>query len=217
MAFQKNRLWHLAQRLEWWWWRKYLHNKDTDTYLSWKRQYWSDFVMKLPSTFHHITQKNILDAGCGPAGIFMIMGENTVTALDPLLNQYDTLAHFDRQQYPYCTFINSSIESYSPTHPYDYVFSLNAINHVADLPLCIRNIYGYLRDGGTAIISTDVHRYPLLKKLLRIIPTDALHPQQDDAKDYINILEKTGFKHIEILPLEPENPLFDYVCFIAKK
>lgn len=217
MHNKKNRLWKLAQRLEWWWWKRYLKNKPPEEYLFWKKNYWTDFLQNLPAEFHAITGKKILDAGCGPAGIFINLENNAVTALDPLLGQYDLLPQFDRSNYPYCTFEDTSLEDYIFDIKFDYIFSLNAINHVADIRCSIENIYNNLKVGGKAIISTDVHRYHVLKYVLRIIPTDALHPQQHDKDDYYTLLHTIGFKNIQAISLKPENPMFDYICFIAEK
>jgi 2-polyprenyl-6-hydroxyphenyl methylase/3-demethylubiquinone-9 3-methyltransferase len=217
MRKSKNSLWKLAQRLEWWWWKRYLKSKNPEDYLVWKRKYWTDFLQNLPAEFHFLTENKILDAGCGPAGIFIILEKNTVTALDPLLCQYDSLPHFDRSRYPYCTFETMSLEDYTLENDYDYIFSLNAINHVADIACSIKNIYNNLKNGGKAIISTDVHRYQALKHILRIIPTDALHPQQHDKDDYHTLMRNIGFKNIQAISLKPENPMFDYICFIAEK
>ncbi len=217
MEFRKNRLWQLAQRLEWWWWKRYLKNKNPEEYLAWKKKYWKDFLQNLPDDLHFLAGKKIMDAGCGPAGIFIILEDNDVTALDPLMGQYLSLPHFEESKYPYCTFLHKSLEDFSSAENFEYIFSLNAINHVADLPISLKNIYSNLKVGGKAIISTDVHRFQVLKFLLRIVPTDALHPQQHDKSDYLYLLQDIGFKNIRVVPLKPENPMFDYICFIAEK
>ena len=75
--------WKIAQFFEAWWWRNYLRGKSIPDYLEWKRQYWWAFLEKIELNVG--PEANILDAGCGPAGIFILFPENKVTAVDPLL------------------------------------------------------------------------------------------------------------------------------------
>ncbi|MEM6726326.1 MAG: class I SAM-dependent methyltransferase [Bacteroidota bacterium] len=78
--------WRLAQAAEIRWWQRYLRKKEPESYLSWKRDYWENFLEKIQCIVP--SQAHILDAGCGPAGIFTIFPENQVTAIDPLLYHY---------------------------------------------------------------------------------------------------------------------------------
>lgn len=209
--------WKIAQFLESWWWKRYLKNKNPEEYILWKKNYWKAFLKKINLNESLATQKNILDAGCGPAGIFLILDNHNVTALDPLLNQYKELPLFSHYNDLKCEFICDSIEHFSTAKKYDIIFCINAINHVSDLELCSKNIFDHLAENGIAVITTDVHRYKLLKYLLRLLPSDALHPHQNDFNEYLQIFQNTGYNSITHINLEPENFMFDYVAFILKK
>ena len=132
-----NLRWKIAQAAEIRWWQRYLKNKNTSDYATWKKAYWTKLLSEIglsallnPNT----AAQKILDAGCGPAGIFMVLTpQHQVTALDPLLNDYEKkLAHFKQIFYPDVTFVSKSLESFdAEKQNFDTVFCLNAINHVS--------------------------------------------------------------------------------------
>ncbi|MCH2045711.1 MAG: methyltransferase [Saprospiraceae bacterium] len=181
--------WKVAQAAEIRWWKKYLAKKDVDTYLNWKKKYWIDFLKKL--NLQIPIGVTCLDAGCGPAGIFTVLDEQTVTALDPLLDQYtQELDHFQPEHYKNVTFINTALEKFQPTQSYDYIFCLNAINHVNNLAQSLDNLFQAGRKGTQIIISVDAHNYKGFKYLFKSLPGDILHPHQYDLKEYVNMLHQ---------------------------
>ena len=87
--------WKIAQWFEQRWWKSYLADKNPQDYLDWKKSYWKVFIAKLD--LEHPNEKAILDAGCGPAGIFIHLEGNQVTATDPLIDGYEKhLDHFNK-------------------------------------------------------------------------------------------------------------------------
>jgi 2-polyprenyl-6-hydroxyphenyl methylase/3-demethylubiquinone-9 3-methyltransferase len=212
-----SRKWRLAQFLEYKWWIRYLENKTPEEYLSWKKNYWRNFLSQLNIEEESLKGKRILDAGCGPAGIFTILDNSTVTAIDPLIEKYGIgLPHFDAEKYPYTRFINATIEQFHSHEPFDIIFSINAINHVSDIEKAIRMIYGNTQKGGMVVITTDVHQNPILKGIFKLIPGDMLHPQQHELSDYEELINNVGFKITQITKLKSE-AIFDYVAFVATK
>ena len=206
--------WKIAQAAELKWWQNYLKNKDAKTYLEWKKSYWIEFLRKcaigLPKN------ASCLDAGCGPAGIFIILGNNTVDACDPLIDKYEGLDVFDKTAYANVNFLKSSIENFNVEKQYDYIFCLNAINHVADLGKSIAKLYEVLQPKGTLLLSTDVHRYKFLKTIFRFLPGDILHPQQHSLKDYRKIIAEKNLE-IDREILIKRTAIFDYYAFVLKK
>lgn len=205
--------WQIAQFFEINWWRRYLGKRERGAYLDWKRRYWKDFLEK--SGVQVPEKKSVLDAGCGPAGIFMILENNTVDALDPLLLFYEqSLPHFRRSDYPFVRFIDIPLEKYVPEKRYDVVFCLNAINHVADLQLCADRLSELVKPGGTLLLSIDAHNFALLKRLFRLLPVDILHPHQYDLEEYKNMLGYRGFSIDRTLLIKKE-VIFNYYLIIA--
>ena len=188
--------WQIAQKVELQWWKNYLRKKTPTDYLAWKKNYWRELLKKIG--FRDILDKKnnaILDAGCGPAGIFMVLENAKVTAIDPLLKQYETeLSHFSLEKYPNVTFQNIGLESYKTNEKFDAIFCLNAINHVSDINLSFDNLIAAARKNADIIVSIDVHNYSFFKHLFRLFQADILHPHQYDLAEYKHLLEQKGVK-----------------------
>ena len=208
--------WKLAQTLEYKWWQNYLQKKDTVEYLQWKCHYWQDVLLTISKYAEMPTGKTILDAGCGPAGIFIILKGNTVDAIDPLLDKYESLPHFKPESYAWTQFKNMPIEALNEHEKYDFIFCMNAINHVNDIDKCYDNLVKSLKPDGYLIISTDAHKYNFLKKIFQLIPGDMLHPVQLNIEEYDELLRKRNLEIIKNI-LYKQEKIFDYYITIAKK
>lgn len=208
--------WKLAQTLEYKWWQNYLQKKDTTEYLQWKCHYWQEVLLTVSKQIEIPIGKTILDAGCGPAGIFITLKGNTLDAIDPLLKRYENLPHFQPEKYAWTQFKNIPIEALDETEKYDFIFCMNAINHVNDIDRCYDNLAKALKPNGYLIISTDAHKHNFLKKIFQLIPGDMLHPVQLDIDEYITFLTNRNFDILKNI-LQKEEKIFDYYITIAKK
>ena len=207
--------WRLAQFLELRWWQRYLRRLDWEAYVEDKRRHWHKVLTQLEVQLAQ--GERILEAGCGPAGIFTILQKQQVDAIDPLLMAYENnLPDFSQDQFPHVHFQPRMLEQLEKKDAYDLVFCLNAINHVSDLPLAIQCLAQSLKPTGTMVISIDVHRHHFFKFIFRLIPGDVLHPQQDSLEDYVFLLEKQGLQIEKALTLK-KGWVFDYVAIKAKK
>jgi 2-polyprenyl-6-hydroxyphenyl methylase/3-demethylubiquinone-9 3-methyltransferase len=206
----------MAQAVEIRWWKNYLRKKPVGEYLDWKRQYWLDLIASYNSQLELEKKQQILDAGCGPAGIFMILDIHEVKAIDPLLDAYEKLEHFDPDTYSWVDFEKRSIEQLSNKDQFDGIFCLNAINHVENLQEAVQNLYDSAKPGAWMMISSDAHHYPILKPIFRLIPGDVLHPHQHDKKDYENIWQQSGWK-IEKVEMIKRDGIFDYWMWLLRK
>jgi len=210
-----NQRWRVAQFFEIRWWRRYLSRRDKNAYLAWKRQYWQHFLRK--SDLDIPSDAAVLDAGCGPAGIFTILENKTIDALDPLLDEYEkTLPHFRGNDYPQVRFFNTPLEFFFPDKKYDFVFCLNALNHVADLSLSLNRLTDLTKPGGTLAVSVDAHNHTWLKKIFCLFPADILHPHQFDVEEYRAMLTAHGFQIKKEVLLKKE-AIFNYYLLVAKK
>ena len=207
--------WQIAQFFEMHWWRRYLSEKEKDAYLNWKKAYWRNFLHRLGLVIP--PGATVLDAGCGPAGIFTVLPANKVDALDPLLDQYEQhLPHFRKSDYPYARFICAPLEQFMPERPYAFVFCLNAINHVADLALCFDRLRACTQPGGTLLVSVDTHNHNWLKRIFRLVPGDILHPHQYDLEEYKSMLRSSGFQIVTTTLLKKER-IFSYYLLNATR
>lgn len=208
--------WKLAQKLEFLWWKRYLRKKNPSEYLVKKKQYWDRLLNEIDSSVKLAKDYAVLDAGCGPSGMYMSLSECKVDAIDPLLDKYRHLAVFQPERYPWTHFKAMPIEALNEVENYDVVFCMNAINHVNNLELCYKNLLAALKPGGILVLSTDAHRSKLLKKIFQLLPGDMLHPIQLDIDEYAAYLEKYSSKLIQKIRFKREL-IFDYYILIAKK
>lgn len=210
--------WKIAQAAEIRWWRRYLKGKNPQQYLTWKKQYWRDFLQKIELA-ELPAGATCLDAGSSLAGIFTVLEAQEVQAIDPLMDSYAAQLpqFFEPAWYPWASFAQARLEDLAETNAYDFVFCLNVINHVADLSGALARLWAALRSGGELVLSVDAHNYKIFKYLFRLVPADILHPHQYDLAEYQRMLQTFA----------PENELrtwhikreffFDYYVLRLKK
>ena len=113
---KKTLKWNLAQKAELSLVAAPLKNKEVGAYHDWKRGYWQDLLAKISDACEVEDGMEVLDAGCGPAGIFMALSNCSVDAMDPLLDQYaDELIISTRQIIPMCGSFTVRWKCRSPT------------------------------------------------------------------------------------------------------
>lgn len=207
--------WRIAQFLEVKWWKRYLSDKEPAAYLQWKKDYWNALLQELTALPLSAGNK-ILDAGCGPAGVFIALDAYEVKAIDPLLHQYKELSHFQPDQYPTVVFETLAIEQLKEKSVYDVVFCLNAINHVSDIALAYHQLCDAVKKDGYLVVSIDAHRSNVLKSIFKALPGDVLHPHQYNLQEYEEFLTERGFKIVQTLLKTPGN-IFDYYVQVAQK
>lgn len=210
--------WKIAQFFEILWWKRYLKNRNPEEYLVWKRKYWNDLLDKIGARPDIQKSVSIMDSGCGPAGVFIVLDDKEVHAVDPLLDEYDkSLEQFSYANYQAINFYTCSFESYNGPKV-DLIFCFNAVNHFRDLAKSIQLLRDCLNESGVLYISVDAHRFSLLQFIFNLIPGDILHPHQLTLGQYINRIEQVGLKVTETTLLKRES-IFDYQmlkCHIQK-
>lgn len=160
----------------------------------------------------------MLDAGCGPAGIFIALHEiEKVTALDPLLDRYETeLAIFQRTDYPQVEFLHQPLEVNIPGQAFNAIYCFNAINHVANWERALDVLTAAAAPGCKMILTSDVHRHAWLEPVFRALPGDLLHPQQHSAEDYRAALLARGWT-IEREACLRREAIFDYTAWVVSR
>lgn len=191
-----------------------MSEKTPEDYLEQKAAYWQRVMKELGIAVP--PGSTVLDAGCGPAGIFMVLDGAAVTAVDPLLERYQALPHFQPAQYTGVAFRQMALEDLEEGAMYDYVFCLNVINHVADMQLALLRLRQALKPDGTCWLSVDAHRYPILQPVFAAIPGDVLHPHQYTLTQYETEVERAGFSILRKQLLKPGG-LFNYWVFELKR
>ncbi len=162
--------------------------------------------------------RRVLDAGCGPAGIFIhLHQQEVVTALDPLLDRYEEdLPVFNRADYPEVRFLTQPLEQSIHESPFAAIYCFNAINHVADWEAALDALTSVAAPGCRMILTSDVHRHRWLLPVFRLLPGDALHPQQHPASDYRAALTIRGWT-IEQERILRTEAIFNYVGWVVSR
>ncbi|MCB0637827.1 MAG: methyltransferase domain-containing protein [Lewinella sp.] len=200
--------WRLAQWLEIRWWRRYLGRHALDQYLDDKRDYWQRLLATLD--FPETSEGRWLDAGCGPAGLFLLPPSPATDAVDPLLDQYRAaFPHLREADFPAVTFHSAPLEDWRPTYRYEHISCCNAINHVDDWSAALDRLTTLATPGGRLLLGVDVHRWSWCKVLFRWLPGDMLHPHQHDARDYQQALLARGWQ-IERMHTWKKGLIFSY-------
>lgn len=218
--------WRLAQKLEARWWQRYLKGKDPVAYRAWKANYWRELLEPFAPELRLDRPQTLLDAGCGPAGINLILPEaggaappHTVTALDPLLDRYRALpawAVLRREGVRYTTGTLEKAPALLGEHAFDGIACLNAINHVNDLGLALDALGRLGKPGAWLLLGVDVHTAGWRKSLFRAIPGDALHPHQHDTAEYRRMLQDRGWT-LQAERTHKPGRIFDYVLLLARR
>jgi len=209
-----NRQWHLAQWAEIRWWKRYLKNREPGAYRAWKLKYWQDFLAACDLS--ELSGLRVLDAGCGPAGVFTALPSCEVDAVDPLLGQYERIPHFRREDFPWVRFYPVALEDFPEEEDYGAAFCLNALNHMDDIPRCLGLLFRALKPGGRLVVSVDAHKYEGLKRLFRKIPLDVLHPFQESHAGYRKLFAEAGFEEKSGFCYK-KGGIFDYWVWILQK
>ncbi len=209
--------WRTAQFFETLWWRNYLAKKDVNEYLRLKIIYWNKILNSIASKIELKQSDRILDAGCGPAGIFISLIDHNVMAFDPLLDKYhQTLPHFKLEMYPTVKFKTDTLESFIIQDQFDLVFCMNAINHVSELDKAFLTLYKHTKPGGKIIVSIDAHNRKFFKHLFRLQPADILHPHQHDLEEYKEMLTALNCVITQTTLVKKEF-LFNHYVLVARK
>jgi SAM-dependent methyltransferase len=214
--------WRLAQALERRWWRRYLRGKDPAAYRAWKAAYWNDLLARHAAEFGLDRPQDLLDAGCGPAGVNLVLPDHAahrVTALDPLLDRYRELPAWPALERPEVRYVTGPLEGAPErlgTAAFDGVLCLNAINHVDDLGAALDALGRLTRPGGWLLLGVDAHTAGWRKRLFRLLPGDALHPHQHDADEYVRLLEARGWT-VAARAVHRPGRWFDYVLLGARR
>lgn len=207
--------WKIAQFFEAWWWRWYRWGTSDEVYLAWKQMYWRRLLDRMDAWPQ--PGESVLDAGCGPAGVFIALPDVQVTALDPLLDRYRrSWRYLCPDRFPNVRFQSVALEQWVPEQRYDRLYCLNAINHVADLSRCLQNLSHALRPDATAYFSVDAHRFRWLEPVFRRIPGDILHPHQLGLAAYLSLFEELGLEVVRRQRIQ-RSPIFDYHWIELKK
>ena len=141
-------------------WSKKVNEEKTLKQISGGAPYEKFYINDFNLTYEDYDGKSILDIGCGPRGSLEWADMASLrVGLDPLVNDYFRLGGgtlFHKMHY---------VRAYSEDMPFedetfDFVFSINSLDHVDDLDETISEIKRVLKVGGICGIIVDTNHKP---------------------------------------------------------
>ena len=141
-------------------WSKKVNEEKTLKQISGGAPYEKFYIDDFNLTYDDYEGKSILDIGCGPRGSLEWADMASLrVGLDPLVNDYFKLGGgtlFHKMHY---------VRGYSEDMPFedetfDFVFSINSLDHVDDLDETISEIKRVLKVGGICGIIVDTNHKP---------------------------------------------------------
>jgi len=192
--------WSESQRNEAWFWKtqKDQDNLEQRQRNAYYRNVLEDGCLIFRDFFaQDFTESSIMDVGSGPEGILHVLDAKFKLAVDPLMSTYIEqgykvgannvwwLAEAAEDFYPYTI----------PGNPvfFDYALCLNALDHMRDPAMAIKNIAEYLEPGGELLLITDLRIEELLDVYHQLVVTE------DDVlswlEPYFGIVEKELINH----------------------
>ena len=193
-------------------------NSDRD-----KNEWWRDNFNNYACIVNERVD-SLLEVGCGP---FAKNTEFVMNALksrpgrillnDPLLDEYIKLGkpvkEFAENNKAVCYSV--PLEECRLQEPVDMIISVNVLDHVYDMDLCLESIYNNLKPGGILILGNSLTSEQNFRETPKIDPYGMLHPIRFDDNDIKSHLEKYGniFKKIS----EPDGRHYGTLFYIGKK
>ncbi|MBI4428789.1 MAG: class I SAM-dependent methyltransferase, partial [Ignavibacteriales bacterium] len=154
-------VWKTAQEEELHCWsinREKLRRSD---YLEIKKLYWQRLLSKIGILHVLGTDARILEVGCGPAGVFLLLPRESRNdqyyVLDPLLARYKEMFpdYFGR-----CVEVDSALETwrFQPDLRFDLILAINCIDHSLDIEKFLAQVRTLLSESGRAIVAVNTHQ-----------------------------------------------------------
>lgn len=160
----------------------------------------------------------VLEIGCGPfTQLQTIMGGrtiDTVTLLDPLLNNYKQLPHCVYKDDKFfghtAELICSQAEALDKTNEFDTAICINVLEHVQDVELVLHNLHRSIKTGGIVIFG---------ERCYDGLDINAIYDIGHPIRVKMNVFQKweKQFEPLYLVTPALGNPLRQEHYFIGKK
>ena len=186
-----------ANEMIFWWYKKIFEGKFKNEHFE------AFFTTFFNLSFDDFDDKKILDVGCGPRGsLEWAHHAQERVGLDPLANQYLKMGGKNHKM----QYIKSGAESIPFGNNYfDFVSSLNSLDHVDDLNQCIQEIKRVVKKGGYFLLIADIHSFPTVAE-----PSNFGWNVADKFKPEFSVQMEKHFEGSNMYKSLRENILFDH-------
>lgn len=119
---------------------------------------WKGYLPRLEISEDSYRGLNVLEIGCGPMGGALCFNDCEIWGIDPLVDVYKSVGYPLDEYASRMHYVTAGAEVMPfPDRSFDAVFSVNAIDHVDDLPAAAREISRVLRPGGKLNLEAHYH------------------------------------------------------------
>lgn len=225
--------WETAQKNEKQFWDNiYLNSeKDIKTHEPIKIETGLEYLFKNLNRYQlelrHLNGVNIGDLGCGPSGLALgldflrqksSLNETRIFAIDPLMDHYESYGLIKSNKN--LIFVPEKGENTGlKKNSLDFVFSLNAIDHVDDPMAVIREVRRILKPSGKFLVSSHV-LYRIFATVAPLIKyVDRNHPHHF-TEGYLRKLLEKEFERVELTytaTMVEDHPDFSFFRVLRSK
>lgn len=197
------RRWRHAQAEELNCWTEIRHKLQSAEYIEKKKEYWRRVLRKAGLSLDKLHEKRILEVGCGPSGIFLLLEPSSnILLLDPLMNDYKRLAPDLVRSH---RSVSEPLESADLCDRFDVVFAVNCIDHCSDIRLFLERLAAVTAARGTVVLAVNTHLREwtefVWQKAQRFM--EPHHPYHFTADGYSRLL-KPLFEIQQVIDMEED-------------
>lgn len=201
----------MAQNKELECWTSNDYKITTPEYREAKKDLWRKVLGRVGISQSELDDGNILEFGCGPAGLFMLFPDSQrYVAVDPLASEYKN--HFDYLRPMSVSFVNSKIEGLYIDRKFSHIFGFNALDHVDDIHLTVDKLRRLCQaDHSSVVLSVNIHNYSFIQRILAAgnVFLDPLHKHQYTVSQYKEIFTAFDFEILNEGSLDAELKEFE--------
>lgn len=184
--------WLLANEQE----RKGVGNaEDMKEWLRVRRYTWPNLISYLRGYVTFDGKSKILEIGGGPTSIFLAIGEGERYMVDPNWSTILQANPFmgDVVEYGGVTFISSAIEDVAIDKKFNLIFTINTLDHVADLEPTVNKINELLEPAGYLIVIVDCYADSAVRNIMSFFDIDLPHPHHFLTTDVLRLFSSYEF------------------------
>jgi SAM-dependent methyltransferase len=144
--------------------------------------------------------KRTMDIGGKGTTIFLALRDGERYAVDPVYRDLFQVHPFlkELKEYQGVNFLAAPVEDITIDQPFDTIFCINVLDHMAELDTIIAKIEELLAPSGTLVLVIDCYADRAVRNLIRWFDVDLPHPHHFLAEDILRL-----FSRLELRKQDP--------------